>query len=113
MNVAKSGDTGWTDLGGGVRRQVLAHDESIMVVRVAFEAGAIGAQHSHPHAQSTYVLSGEFVFTGGGRDAAVAAGDSLAFAKNETHGCVCRAAGELIDVFSPQRDDFLSFIPAR
>ena len=42
------------------------------------------------------------------QDIAVAAGDSLAFARNETHGCVCTSEGTLIDVFSPQREDFLS-----
>lgn len=107
MNVAKSGEIGWTDLGGGVRRRVLAHEKDSMVVEVAFEEGGVGAQHSHPHAQCSYVLSGTFVFTVNGQDVAVAAGDSLAFARNETHGCVCKTAGTLIDIFSPQREDFL------
>ena len=51
------------NLGGGVTRKVLAHDGGLMQVEVAFEEGAVGPLHSHPHEQLTYVLSGEFEFT--------------------------------------------------
>jgi len=107
MNVVKNADIAWTDLGGGVRRKVLAHTKDGMVVEVNFETGGVGAAHSHPHVQCTYVQSGEFVFSGGGRDYPVKAGDTLAFERNETHGCVCKAAGTVIDIFSPMREDFL------
>ncbi len=107
MNVVKSGGIQWTDLGGGVRRRVLAYTKDGMAVEVRFEKSGVGPQHSHPHAQCTYVRSGTFVFTVGGMDYEVSAGDTLAFERNETHGCVCCAAGTLIDVFSPMRDDFI------
>lgn len=107
MNVVKSASLPWTDLGGGVRRRVLAHTDEGMVVEVSFEKGGVGAPHSHPHIQCTYVQSGVFVFTGGSENYTVSAGDSLVFERNETHGCVCTAEGTLIDVFSPQREDFL------
>jgi quercetin dioxygenase-like cupin family protein len=107
MNVVKNTDIQWTDLDGGVKRRVLAYTRDGMVVEVSFETGGVGAAHSHPHAQCSYVLSGAFVFTVGGIDYTVGAGDSLAFERNETHGVVCTAAGSLIDVFSPMRDDFL------
>ena len=108
MDAVKNNEIQWTDLGGGLKRKVLAHTNDGMAVQVAFEKGGIGAPHSHPHAQCTYVLSGTFTFTGGGKEVTVSAGDTLAFERNETHGCVCTAAGTLIDVFSPMRDDFLS-----
>ncbi|HPJ03536.1 MAG TPA: cupin domain-containing protein [Candidatus Limiplasma sp.] len=108
MTVQKASGVKWTDLGSGVRRRVLAHTKDIMVVEVAFDKGGVGSPHSHPHAQCTYVQSGTFVFTGGSENYTVSAGDSLAFERNETHGCVCTAEGTLIDVFSPQREDFLS-----
>jgi len=31
--------------------------------KVRFEKGAVGSKHTHPHEQTTYVLSGEFEFT--------------------------------------------------
>jgi quercetin dioxygenase-like cupin family protein len=107
VNVVKNAEIAWTNLGGGVRRKVLAHTADIMAVEVKFEKGSVGAPHSHPHAQCTYVQSGAFVFTVGGKDCPVQAGDTLAFEQGEIHGCVCTAAGTLVDIFSPMREDFL------
>ena len=107
MNAVKNNTVPWTDLGGGVQRKVLAHNTDGMVVQVQFETGAVGAPHSHPHVQCTYVLSGTFVFTVAGKEYEVSAGDTLAFERNETHGAVCKAAGSVIDIFSPMREDFL------
>ena len=107
MNAVKNSTIPWMDLGGGVQRKVLAHTDDGMVVEVQFETGAVGAAHSHPHVQCTYVLSGTFVFTVGGKDIEVSAGDTLAFERGEIHGALCKAAGTVIDIFSPMREDFL------
>lgn len=106
-NVIRGQEAKLQNLGGGVRRKVLAYLPEQMMVEVHFEQNAIGAVHSHPHAQCTYVLSGTFTFAVGGRDETVRAGDTLAFAPNEPHGCVCREAGVLVDVFAPMREDFV------
>ncbi len=105
--VVFNADVALDDLGGGVARKVLAHLPQQMVVEVRFEVNGIGAVHSHPHTQCTYVCSGAFTFTVGGRDFTVRKGDTLAFAPNEPHGCICREAGVLIDVFTPMREDFV------
>ena len=78
-----------------------------MVVRFAFEAGDRGALHSHPHVQSTYVQSGRYRFTVDGRDFEVGPGDAFVIPSNAEHGCTCLEGGELIDSFTPRRDDFL------
>jgi quercetin dioxygenase-like cupin family protein len=62
-------ETTLEDLGNGVTRRILAHDGKMMAVEVNFDAGAIGPMHNHPHEQLTYVLSGEFEFTIGERNA--------------------------------------------
>ena len=94
-------------LGGGVSRKVLAYLPTEMVVEVTFETGAVGTAHTHPHTQCTYVREGEFLFTVCGKEFTVRAGDTLAFAPHEVHGCVCKQAGVLIDVFTPFRKDFI------
>lgn len=65
------------DLGEGISRKVLAHSDNMMSVEVHFEEGAIGAMHSHPHEQLTYVLSGEFEFTIGDEKKIVKTGDTM------------------------------------
>ncbi|SMY06934.1 cupin domain-containing protein [Flavimaricola marinus] len=91
----------------GVTRQILAEAEPLMVVAFRFEEGAEGKLHDHPHVQSTYVESGKFRFHLDGQDHDLAAGDSLIIPSGARHGCVCMAAGTLIDTFTPRRDDFL------
>lgn len=92
----------------GVTRQVMADHESMMVVSFRFATqGATGKLHNHPHVQSTYVKSGRFQFTMDGEDFEVGPGDSFVIPSNAQHGCVCIEPGELIDCFTPRRDDFL------
>ena len=95
------------DLGGGTAREVLAHTEQMMIVRVSFLPGAVGSIHTHPHCQSTYVLSGCFRFTVDGRDVDVGPGDTLSFPSGMPHGTLCLEEGQLLDIFTPRRDDFL------
>ncbi len=100
-------DISLEDLGEGVSRKVLAHSDNMMSVEVHFEKGAIGALHSHPHEQLTYVLSGEFEFTIGDEKKVVKAGDTMYKEPEIEHGCVCLEAGVLIDTFTPMRKDFV------
>lgn len=91
----------------GVTREVLAEVAEMMMVSFRFEAGAEGALHSHPHVQSTHCRSGKFRFTLGADQFEVGPGDSFIIPSGIEHGCVCLEAGELIDCFTPRRDDFL------
>lgn len=91
----------------GVERQVLSQSPEIMVVSFRFQTGARGALHSHPHIQSTYVARGRFRFFLGDKALDLAPGDSLVIPSGVRHGCECLEAGELIDNFTPRRDDFL------
>ncbi|UFU05305.1 cupin domain-containing protein [Ruania halotolerans] len=96
-----------TVAGDGVTRRVLAYDQNVMCVENTFEAGAVGPLHHHPHTQITYVVSGVFEFTIDGVVKTVKAGDSMLKVSNVEHGCVCREAGTLLDLFTPMREDFV------
>lgn len=91
----------------GVMRQVLAENPDMMVVSFRFETDAAGKLHSHPHVQSTYVKSGRFRFEIDGTAFEVGPGDSFIIPSGAEHCCLCLDAGELIDCFTPRRDDFL------
>ncbi len=93
--------------GPGVQRQILGYDNDIMMVKVMFETGSVGPQHSHPHVQTTYVSSGKFEITIGEEKRILSAGDGFYAPANKIHGVVCLEAGILIDVFNPVREDFL------
>ena len=91
----------------GVTRQVMSYNEELMVVRVKFESGAAGKDHSHPHTQISYVESGKFEYHIEDRKEELLPGDSVVIAGNLVHGCKCIEAGVLIDCFSPMRKDFV------
>lgn len=93
--------------GDGVIRRVLAYTDCMMCVENHFEKGAVGAMHSHPHTQITYVAEGEFSFTIDGETRVVKKGDTLLKEDGVEHGCVCTQAGILVDFFSPMREDFV------
>ena len=95
------------DLGGGVKRKVLAYGDNMMQVEVHFEDGAVGAPHTHPHTQTTYVLEGEFEFTVDGKTQTVKKGDMVYMVPDVLHGCVCVKKGVLLDSFNPYREDFV------
>ena len=107
QTFVRSGEAGWIELGGGMRRRILAYNEGIMTVEVGFDAGGVGKDHSHPHAQITYVLSGAFSYHIEGEVRVMRAGDCIAVESGKVHGLTCLEAGTVLDVFAPMREDFV------
>ncbi|MCM1070877.1 MAG: cupin domain-containing protein [[Clostridium] fimetarium] len=99
--------TEWETVGDGVRRQIMGYDGQLMLVKVHFQKGSVGAMHEHYHSQVTYVVSGKFELTIGDEKRVIEAGDGYYVAPDVLHGCVCLEEGILIDTFSPMRQDFL------
>jgi quercetin dioxygenase-like cupin family protein len=98
---------GWTVTPDGNRRRVLTHTDELMVVEFAFAKGAVGAAHSHPHVQASYVAEGRFEVTIDGRAETLEKGDSFIVPSNLVHGVKALEAGRLVDSFTPHRADFL------
>ena len=104
---AFDGDVAWEPAGEGIRRKILTYNAEVMMVRVAFEAGAVGAAHSHPHIQCSLVEQGVFDITIAGRTERLKQGDSFLVPPDAIHGAVAVEAGVLLDVFTPMREDFV------
>lgn len=102
------GELTWEELGGGLKRKIMAYDDHLMMVKVAFEKGGIGALHSHFHTQMSYVESGEFEITIGERKQVLRQGDVYYIPPHVVHGALCLAEGMLVDIFTPMREDFVN-----
>ena len=100
-------ETKLEDFGSGKTRRILSYNEEMMLVEVTFDQGGIGAAHSHPHRQISYVQSGMFVFTCEGKEHEVGPGDSLLFQADVVHAVKCLEEGVVLDFFTPCRQDFL------
>ena len=92
----------------GVTRRIMAYCDSLMCVENTFEKGAVGAMHSHPHTQITYVAEGAFAFTIGEETRIVRKGDTMLKEDGIIHGCTCLEPGILVDIFTPMRKDFVT-----
>lgn len=95
-------------VGHGMSREILAYDKNLMMIRMAFEQGGVGEDHSHPHEQITYIISGEFEYTYGDKVLNMKPGDSVFVPSGLTHGIRCLSEGMLLDAFTPCREDFLN-----
>ena len=104
---AQAGDAQWIEVAPGNRRRVLIHTPELMQVEFGFDAGAIGALHSHPHVQVSYVAEGSFEVTIDGVTQVVGTGGSFIVPSGLVHGVRALEAGRLVDVFTPARADFL------
>ncbi|MEP1765608.1 MAG: cupin domain-containing protein [Sulfitobacter sp.] len=98
---------GWMDLGDGVERRILCQEKALMGVEFQFETDSSGAPHSHPHVQTTFAASGRFEFTIDGVTTVLETGEALIIPSNVVHSCICLEKGNLIDSFTPRRDDFM------
>ena len=81
------------------KRKVLAHDDEMMACHLYFKTGSIGRKHSHSNTQICYIIKGD--------TRVLTSGDSVYIPSDAEHGLVCLEEGEVLDVFSPERKDFL------
>lgn len=91
----------------GITRRLIARGGQIMAVHVTFEKGAVGAIHKHVHEQVSYIVSGSFEYYADGQKYILKAGDSYFVPENQEHGAVALEDSVILDVFTPQREDFL------
>jgi quercetin dioxygenase-like cupin family protein len=103
----KMADVEESNLGEGVSRKILASGGKMMTVQFAFDKGAVGTPHTHPHEQVGYVLQGRFELTFDDEKTIIEVGDTYYVPSNTLHGVVALEDGILLDVFTPQREDFL------
>lgn len=91
----------------GVYLDSLAVGEKSMVTKMNYIAGNYATEHTHPHEQCGYVISGRYLMTVEENEFILEAGDSYAVPGNMPHSFKVLEAGEVIDVFTPQREDYL------
>ncbi len=107
-NFVRPSEADWTPTEPGVKRRILTFNDQLMVVEVAFEEGAVGSLHQHPHIQASYVAEGRFEVTISGVTEVLRKGQSFIVPTNEWHGCRALEPGVLIDSFTPMRAEFLT-----
>lgn len=91
----------------GVHLDSLAVGEKSMVTKMNYIVGNYATEHTHPHEQCGYVISGKYLMTVENNEFILEAGDSYAVPGNIPHSFKVLDAGEVVDVFTPHREDYL------
>ena len=94
----------------GVNLDSLAVGERSMVTKMNYVRGDFATLHTHPHEQCGYVISGEYhliVDCEEKIDVIMHPGDTYAIPGNTPHSFEVIEGGEVVDVFTPHRDDYL------
>lgn len=94
----------------GVSLDSLAVGERSMVTKMNYKAGDFATLHTHPHEQCGYVVSGRYrliVEAAEPVDTLLSAGDSYAIPGLAPHSFEVLEGGEVVDVFTPHREDYL------
>lgn len=91
----------------GVSLDSMAVGEKSMVTKMNYVVGNYATTHTHPNEQSGYVISGRYRMVVDNREYELTAGDSYAVPGNVPHSFEVLEDGEVVDVFTPIREDYL------
>src|SRR5215468_7777302 len=85
----------------GLKRRVLAYNETLFLAEHEMEKGWKGILHSHPHDQIVYVVHGHLRVDCEGQTFEIRAGDTFAVRGGVEHGASALEKSLVVDVFTP------------
>ena len=90
----------------GIYRKTLVYNSNIMLCHFFLEKHSEVPLHSHEEHQVGYVLKGKLKFFTDEDEFIAKEGDSYIFDSNIKHGATILEDSEIIDIFSPAREDY-------
>ena len=90
----------------GIYRRTLLYNDDLMMCHFLLEKGSEIPIHSHPQHQLGFMLKGKLKFITDEGEFIVNEGDCYLFNSNERHGAKILEDSEVLDVFSPSREDY-------
>jgi quercetin dioxygenase-like cupin family protein len=113
MSLVTSDDVRSFNPEPGMIRQVLAYNEKLMLIRHYFDKGWVGTKHSHPHEQLVYLIKGKLrIEIAGRKPFEVKAGESFVVDGGLDHQAWALEDCEVLDVFTPVREDYKELVQA-
>ena len=104
---SKADSKNYRDVLDGVKLKTLAHGERTLLGEFRIAKGAVIPVHQHPHEQTGYLVSGALRFTIEDEVIVAHPGDSWNLASEIPHGAEALEDCEVVEVFSPVREDYL------
>lgn len=91
----------------GVDFEVFAIGEKTMITKMLYKKSDFVPFHKHPNEQSGYIISGKYRLSIENQEYILSVGDTYSIPENIEHSMEIIEAGEIIDVFTPIRKDYL------
>lgn len=96
------------DMLPGIVRRILDYNDQVMLVELTMAKDAIVPDHTHPHIQIGYLVSGVAEFTVGDDTRILNPGDSWLIPGGVNHRVKVIEDCVALDIFHPHREDFLA-----
>jgi len=91
----------------GVQLKSLTYGEKTHMCEFILDAGSAIPDHSHPHEQTGYLVSGRIEFLMEGKTFEAEPGDSWSIPGNMPHSANVIEDSVIVEVFSPVREEYL------
>ena len=91
----------------GVDFVLLSHGPESMVTKMLYKKDDKPPSHKHPNEQSGYVISGKYTIIIANVAYKIGQGDSYSIPRGIEHRIEIVEPGEVLDFFSPPRQDYL------
>ncbi len=105
----KHNDEGFTQILPGIRIKTLVHGERTLFSEFRMEAGSRLPDHSHPHEQTGYLVSGRMRLITEADSFEAGPGDSWCIPGNVKHRAELLEDSVVVEVFSPVREEYLAY----
>jgi len=109
MGFIRTKDLPELELAKGISAHIVTTD-TLSVLHVALDEGAILPEHSHHNEQVINVIEGELELTASGETYLLTAGTIMALEPHVVHSGKALTDCKVIDIFHPLREDFLQAI---
>lgn len=103
----KKNSEGYSSSVKGVRLKSLTYGEKAHMCEFIVDGGSEIPEHSHPHEQTGYLVSGKLTLITEDQSFDAEPGDSWSIPENATHRATAIEDSVIVEVFSPVRKEYL------
>ena len=111
-NVNKASEQGYVAALDGIMRKTLVYGERTLMTEFKLQSGSTLPEHSHPHEQTGYLVSGHIVLSIGGTGYDIRPGDSWVIPGDEVHSAEVKEDSVAVEVWCFARTRGLSAVNA-
>ena len=105
--IAPHTDTGFKKSLPGIRQKTLVFGKHTLMTEFRLDKGSQLPEHTHPHEQTGYLVSGHMTMRIEHEEADIRPGDSWNIPSNAGHSAAIHEDSVAIEVFYPVREEYL------